>query len=468
MSSKGSILLLNVRRASIGPAENGSDYLGLFYLAAVLEEKGYDPWVFHGNVHEVPGVLEKMPEVVAVGLACDFENRTAVEELSLFIKETHGLPVVIGGPQAVALGEDFSRRSRCDYIVRGEAEETFPELLDHILASSGRREDIPGIAWMEDDTLRATIDREPVEDLDSLPFPAYHRSLHEGRLYGRSVFTGRGCPFSCAFCAQSRHKRRVRMRRMDSVLEEIRRNLDLSPDLKYITLSDDVFTLQPRRVEAFCTGMRELRRERDLVWYCEGHVHLLAEHPEMLPMMAEAGLVRLQIGVETGSQEVLDLYGKGVRLKEIEFVVREAVRSGIPQVATNLIVGGPLTGEKTLEETANFAERLMEAAPGTIDILTGFLRPYPGTAIAGRPEDFGLTVVDGEGVRSVDDFPLIVSEGVGREDILLHRFILSKRIAEAMRKLLAEGRVPHETILSQYHLALNHGVTSLWYLEFFK
>jgi radical SAM superfamily enzyme YgiQ (UPF0313 family) len=472
LKKSNTVLLFNVRRAAVTDADAGSDYLGLFYLAAVLEKRGYDPWVFHGDAHEVPGVLARESEwrnITAVGFGCDFENQTVVEELSLLVKETYGYPVVVGGPQAIALQEDFFIKAKCDFIIRGEAEETLPQLLDFMTRGEAEKEGIAGLSWFENDIgVVANPQGQPVSELDSLPLPAYHRSLHVGRVYGRNVFTGRGCPFACAFCHESSHKKQVRLRAVDNVLQEIRRSLDLYPQLNYFTILDDTFTLNPGRVEAFCEGINEVRSVKDLVWYCEGHVHTLAKWPEMLKQMVNAGLVRLQIGVETGSQDVLRMYGKKITIEEIEFVVKEAVSAGVPQIATNLIIGGPLENEGTVNRTLSLVDRLLNLAPGAIDILTGFLRPYPGTAITENPAAFQLNIPDPSGVKSVDDYPLVLAGGSSPEDIIGYRLRVSRHIQHVMNELMNKKQVSHETIRSQYRSAADYGINSLWYQEVFK
>lgn len=470
MNEKKGVLLLNLKRPGAGGG--AVDCMGLFYLAAVLENRGYEPWVFHGTTGEAPDIFEKNiieKNIAAVGFSCDYHNRTAVEELCLYVKNKYGVAVIVGGPQAIALDEEFFKKSGCDYVVRGEAEETLPELIDLIVFLRGGRELIKGLCWQsEDGTLMTAGEREPVEDLDSLPLPAYHRSLVKGRRYGGTVFTGRGCPFSCAFCYQSNHKKKVRLRSVENVMEEIEQNLDKNPDLKYITIMDDTFTLNPQRVGAFCAGMKELRKKRDIAWYCEGHVRALAKHPEMIKDMAEAGLLRLQIGVETGCQRVLDIYRKNTTLEEIQFVVRESVKHKIPQLAANFIFGGPLETEEVLNETICFAEKLLNAAPGVIDISTGFLRPYPGTAISKDPSSFGLKISADNELKSFDDYPPVLADGLCAEDIIAGRIKTGRHISKTMRGLLSQNKIGRETILSQYNAAREYGVTSMWYLDVFK
>ncbi len=473
MTIKKGILLLNFKRPVNGLNAGPLDCLGLFYLAAVLENKGYDPWVFHGLACDASDVIEKQAgkgNLAAVGFSCDYQNKTAVEELCRFVKDKYdGIAVIAGGPQAAALGSEFLKESKCDYIVRGEAEETLPELLDYIVYSKGDICQIKGVCRAgKDGGLETFGERQPIEDLDSLPLPAYHRAVEGGRQYGGTVFTGRGCPFSCAFCYQSNHKKKVRLRSIKSVIKEIESNLDKNKDLKYITVMDDTFTLNPQRVAEFCDEFNKLRKERNITWYCEAHVRTLAKHPEMLKNMAESGLLRLQIGVESGCRQILDIYQKNTTPEEIEFVVREAVKCKIPQIATNLIIGGPLESEKTSAETILFAEKLLNIAPGVIDITTGFLRPYPGTAISKNPEAFGLKLCEDNEIKSFDDYPPVLVDGLSAEDIIAIRMKTGRHILKTMHRLLKENKITYETILSQYSAAREYGVTSMWYIDAFK
>ncbi len=472
MNKKNGVLLMNVKRPDALQNDGAVDCLGLFYLAAALENKGYEPWVFHGLTSDVPEILEKYVKeykIAAVGFSCDYKNKSAVTELCLYVKEKYEVTVIIGGPQAAALDGKFLSESRCDYIVRGEAEETLPELLDFIVHSKGVPEQIKGLCWLNKSNEFIINDaRDPVSELDALPFPAYHRSLRKDRRYGGTIFTGRGCPFACAFCYQSNHKKKVRLRSIANVTQEIKNNLENNDGLKYITVMDDTFTLNSQRVSEFCSAINILRKDRNIGWYCEGHVRTLARQPEMLKSMAESGLLRLQIGVETGCAKVLEAYGKNTTLDEIEFVVREAVRCKVPQIATNFIVGGPFECGEVIDETISFAEKLLNIAPGIIDIATGFLRPYPGTAISNNPAAFGLKISEHDELKSFDDYPPVSVNGLCAEDVINNRVKVSWHISKTMLKILKDNKVPYETILSQYKIAAEYGVTSMWYLNVFK
>ena len=129
---------------------------------------------------------------------------------------------------------------------------------------------------------------------------------------------------------------------------------------------------------------------------------------DILPTMIDAGLVRLQIGIESGDQQVIDAYNKHVKIDDIVEFVTYAAACGLTQIATNFIVGGPAESPGA---TATLIKTLIDRAPGIIDIITGFLRAYPGTEIMDNPEKFNLVLHDQSGRLSGDDYPFVTPVG---------------------------------------------------------
>ncbi|MDD3513731.1 MAG: radical SAM protein, partial [Synergistaceae bacterium] len=451
------ILLCNVSKKYETAAH---DYVGLFYLAGALEAAGFEPLVFHGKAE---GLLDEIarhrPE--AVGFSCDFDNVRIIEDVSQKIKERWGIPVVVGGPQSIALGRTFLESSGVDYILRGEGEISLPLLLNAVLKGEGELDEVKGLAMIKDGVFRETRP-EIIDDPDALPLPAYHTSLHSDRAYGNLIFTGRGCPFQCAYCAPSPGKRKVRLRNIPLVFEEIKTNLRNNPGLRCLIVMDDTFTLGRERIEAFCEGMRELRKERDLVWYCECHVGRIKSFMDVLPVMIDAGLIRLQIGIESGDQNVIDQYNKHVRIDDILEFVSYAADCGLAQIATNFIVGGPKEREGA---TAELIRELIDRAPGVIDIITGFLRAYPGTEIFENPEKFGLQLHDESGRRTGDDYPFVTPFGESQDQVMRRRQELNKVIRRSMQQKIKNHELKQKTVMKQFEAALKYRIKSRWFGE---
>lgn len=457
MGNKMKILLCNVSKKY---ETSSHDYLGLFYLAGALEEAGFEALVFHGKPEELlEQVKNNQPD--AVGFSCDFDNVQIIADLSKKIKASYNIPIVVGGSQSIGLGQKFLEDSQADFILRGEGEVSLPLLLKAVLKEDGDLSEIKGLVMIKDGIFRET---PPViiEDLDALPLPAYHASLHTDHAYGKLIFTGRGCPYQCAYCAPSPGKQKVRLRSIPLVLEEIKLNLKNNPDLHYIIIMDDTFTLNRERIEAFCQGMKEIRKEHDLVWYCECHVGRIKDWMDVLPTMIEAGLIRLQIGIESGDQKVIDQYNKHVQIDDIIEFVSYAADCGLTQIATNFIVGGP---EETPGATAALIETLMDRAPGVIDIITGFLRAYPGTEILNNPEKFNLQLHDQSGRFSGDDYPFVTPTEKSQDQVMKDRQELNKVIRQSMQKKIKNHELKQQAVMKQFKAALNYGIRSRWFEE---
>lgn len=457
MGNKMKILLCNVSKKY---ETNAHDYVGLFYLAGALEEASFEPLVFHGKPEKLMTEIEKN-QPAAIGFSCDFDNRELIENLAKKIKVKWDIPIIVGGPQSIGLGSEFLEKSQVDYLLRGEGENTLPQLLNAVLKENGELSDIKGLAMIHDGVFTEMLP-EIIEDLDGLPLPAYHASLHIDHAYGKLIFTGRGCPYQCAYCAPSPGKQKVRLRSIPLVLDEIKLNLKNNPDLNYIIIMDDAFTLNRERIEEFCQGMKEIRKNRDLVWYCECHVGQIKNWMDVLPTMIEAGLIRLQIGIESGDQKVIDQYNKHVKITDIIEFVSYAADCGLTQIATNFIVGGP---EEESGATAALIQTLMDQAPGVIDIITGFLRAYPGTAILNNPEKFKLQLHDQDGRLSSDDYPFVTPVGCSQDQVMKNRQELNKIIRQSMQKKIKNHELKNEVVLKQFKAALNYGIRSRWFEE---
>ena len=114
-------------------------------------------------------------------------------------------------------------------------------------------------------------------------------------------------------------------------------------------------------------------RKRGLTWTCEGHVSCLYQDPELIPMMIESGLIAIQLGIESGSQRVLDAYHKTITAEMSLEVVRQCKEAGIMSVEGNYIIGGARESWETLQESLSHAKKLLKVGRGTEHDLLGTL-----------------------------------------------------------------------------------------------
>ena len=263
--------------------------------------------------------------------------------------------VLAGGPEAYSLGEEFLRETGCDYVVCGEGESAVLSLLRLIVDGISTQKSITGIKYIDSSgKFRVTQPSPLIHDLDKIPFPS----------------------------------KTVRLRSIKNVIAEIESVKAENHSLKYVNIYDDTFTLSMERVRDFCAYMKE----SGLSWTCEAHVLMLWRNPEMIRVMAESGLIAVQLGIESGSQRVLNAYNKHITPEMIIDVVRECKAAGLHRVEGNYIIGGAFESEDTIRESIAHAKKLITAGRGIAELNTVFFAPYHGTLITQAPELYGMCI----------------------------------------------------------------------------
>lgn len=456
MMQENDIVFLNLHRRYINTVTNYGGFLGIYALAAFLNANGYTAQSFDGQLIEGKKLLDEIcsrKQAAMIGLYCDYENVTENIFLSKYIKDTYNIPVIVGGPQATALDKEFFQKSCCDAVVRYEGELTVLELLSFFLDGSGSLDNIKGIIYLKNNELVINPEREIIENLDLLPLIDDDCYLTGNKKSNElSIMTGRGCPFHCAFCHEGHHTRKVRFRSVQNVLDEIEIFLNKrhNTDNIFILFTDDTFTLLPQRVKELCSGLKLLQQKKPFNWFCEGHIHTLFLHPEMIDCIAEAGAQRIQLGIEAGTQEVLDAYRKGSTLEEIEFVVTKCRDAGIQQIFSNIILGGALFTSEVYEKNLAYAKKLIELGQGSVEIAVVCYWPLPETSITNCPEKYGIKILDKEFITAVGDFPQTETEHLNRWDILQMMQNMDAEIEKFMCRQLAENKIPEHKILSWF------------------
>jgi radical SAM superfamily enzyme YgiQ (UPF0313 family) len=458
------LLILNVHRQYDAEASR-ADWIGVYLLAAFMDRNGHPSRAFAGYAHEAAELIESEMEfgVNVIGLSCDYENQTEVEELSREIKDQWHIPVIVGGPQSIALGEDFFARSKADVVVRGEGEIPLLALLNFYVDGTGKLDNIRGISFLDDGKLVRTVDQEPIMNLDALPFPDPKLILDSWfRRNTASFLTARGCPFQCAFCYEGGNTKIVRYRSVENVMSEVRQVLEEQPDIRYFLFTDDTFTLDIDRLEHYCRELVKLREMRDFAWFAEAHPLTLLKHPNILPRMLEAGLYTLQIGIESGSQKVLEAYNKKTTPKMLTEVVSLCMESGLPHLVGNIIVGGAFESEETIAVSKQFGLDLLEIGAGMLELSAINFWPFPGTAMTECPQKFGLEIIDPSSKTSVTDYPVVRSGSLSPEQISGLRADMERAFND---KIIAEARDLSESrAMRIYEYSRKYGVhLNRWY-----
>ncbi len=358
--------------------------LGLLYVAAYAEKEGHRVVVRDLAVQKKNEEVD-FKEYDVVGISTDTTRHRQALRLAGRAK-AKGCTVVMGGPHPGYVDEEILSTKRVDFVVRGEGETTFSELVSALEKKDRPLHPIQGISFLSEGQLVRTPPRPFVEDLDSLPLPARHlvhmEDYRRTRLGGRDVtpvVTSRGCPYRCAFCASSHFwGTRARMRSVSSVLNEIE-EIDHRYHFNAIAFVDDTFNLSPKRVIEICHGIVE--KKLDLWWWCLSRIDLLLRNEEMVKEMVGAGAKSVFIGVESSSTETLEALNKGIDVESTIQAVEMLKRNGL-EIHASYILGGLHDTVKTIHDTIRFAKKL-DTNVAQFAILT----PFPGTAIYQQVKD---------------------------------------------------------------------------------
>lgn len=351
--------------------------IGLCSLHALLRSQHIP--VTLANFSNLPNrkivdLLVQIQPTVA-GLSQWTHNRHATLELARLIKQT--LPdctILLGGGHATHQAElILEQHPEVDLIAVGEAEQTLLDLLDALHTGKPLAE-IPGLVIRSADGILRTAQRQPWPDLDLLPFPTTW--LHEAinvttTLQAEFISSSRGCPAACNFCASPAFwGRKIRYRSAASVAEEML-SIRNQYGLIYLSLRDDTFTSDRRRTVALCQEL--ITKRVNIFWNCQSRVEAIDQ--ETLEWMRRAGCECIQLGVESGSPDILKLLGKRILPDQIRSAANLIRQAGM-QLSVYLITGIPEERDSDRQQTINLIKQLQ---PDNLQVAP--LAYYPGTAL---------------------------------------------------------------------------------------
>jgi len=372
------ICLLKAPQAFAFPhPQDISDLTELCYLAAIVQNDvesvciPLEPYS-KNPCSDLAAFLKRNNNVDLVGIS----TMTGAFNNALRLAETakrFGKYVVMGGYHPTALASDVLESPHVDCVVVGEGELTF-----HDLVINGPSMNVPGLAFKHDGQTVFTQPRPVIADLDSLPHPL--RSARPTR-FGESgdaysidtIYTSRGCPWTCTFCANRIMNKQWRARSPENVLEELAQIHD-PRRTKYLKIWDANFLTSISRVERLCDLMLE-NKLTNFTIYMETRVNDVVRAKAIMDKLVAVGLRHASLGIESPNAETLRLMNK----KNTDAAVVEA--ADILNNHNIKIVGYFIIGHysETVEDTRRYpeyAERL-----GLRYAVFMVMTPYPGTEI---------------------------------------------------------------------------------------
>jgi radical SAM superfamily enzyme YgiQ (UPF0313 family) len=438
-------------------------HLGILYLAGSLRAAGHDVKVL--DCHKVTSwdgehliVHKELQEPCDVlGISATTANVNWGAEMS---KDWPAKVKVLGGTHVTHIMEGTHERFKqkkyfegFNYLMYGECEEAFvqfcdardriDEELDRILAcgSSESKSDkvrnimnsIPGLVWFNPFGMQ--INPPPVlSELTQLPGPAFDlwqggfqkgalsspsakgKELNANELMTASLYTARGCPYGCKFCADARTKLR------EETIEQVEAQVSQLSSLgvQAIRIQDDTFTIREER----CRAIADVLKRHGMRWRATTRVNL--KNPSLFHYMADAGCTELGFGVEHGSARMLKEMQKGTTPDANEAGIRMCQEAGMFARAF-LMLGFPGETEESIRELEEWVLRVRPDA-----VTLSLFQPFPGSDVWNHPERYGVEIPDG----AFDKFWQLGGDGDPEMLVLKLPTILKERLYEHRQRLI--------------------------------
>ncbi len=340
--------------------------LGLCYLSSYLKEHGIT--TIQGvdlNLDSPSKLILAIEQSDLVGIYCSTKALSSALEIAKLAKKQNKI-VVVGGPHPSVRPEEVLQNPDVDYLILSEGEESFYALMK-ALEGGGNLSDIDGFGYKINNTLKINPRRNYIKNLDTIPFP--DRDLFRFD-YSRSVTlcATRGCPYHCANCqpALSLQTCAFRMRSVENVIAELQQ-VAAGKGVHFI---DNDLTVNRKWMVHFCE--RVLSEKINFTWGCQGRVNTLDR--ELLSLMKKAGCENIGIGIESGSQKLLDNFlRKQINLEKAKKLIDDSKAVRLPLHGW-FIIGIPTETKQEIEQTIDFA---LSSDLASVGFSIG--TPWPGT-----------------------------------------------------------------------------------------
>ncbi|MCD6512045.1 MAG: B12-binding domain-containing radical SAM protein [Thermoplasmata archaeon] len=353
--------------------------LGLAYLASMVRD-GHDIHIVDSlaedyTYEDVDRIIRSYdPDVIGITSTTSMIP-DAYTVAKMAKKHNENVKIVIGGPHVTFVPEKTFKECPCiDFIVRGEGEITFKQLID-ALEKNRDVSNILGLSINMGGKIKNNPPRPLIKDVDTIPMPSYdllpmEKYQVDGVRFG-TVMTSRGCPFNCAFCSSSlQFGKRWRGHSDSRVIEELK-YLHEKYRIHEIEFLDDTFTLN--RPRAIRITKRIVEEGLDISWTASSRVDLFNE--EIAQSLKRGGCHTVYFGIESGSKRTLDFIGKRITPEQSLAAVKKAKKYKLRALGA-FIIGFPDETKKDIKKTIKFSKRVgVDYAQFTI------ATPYPGTRL---------------------------------------------------------------------------------------
>ncbi len=370
--------------------------LGTLYAAALLRSAGVSVAVFDSMLNDPDAAFRMALEQHRPKLVVVYEDNfnflskmclTRMREVAYQILEYSqrtGATVLVNGSDSSDHAVDYLRRGfRC--VLLGEAEWTLLETVSHLLQGTEQAlQQVPGLAYLDHHTgeVVRTPRRELMRNLDQLPFPSrdlidvdqYRAAWKTAHGYfSLNVVASRGCPYRCNWCAKPIYGDSFSVRSPESVAEEMRQ-IKYELGVEHLWFADDIFGLRPKWLRELAFEVE--KREAAIPFKMQTRVDLMTR--DNVRALRRAGCAEAWMGVESGSQKILDAMDKGTRVEQIA-KARENLRHEGIRACYFLQFG--YSGE-TWHDIQSTIRLVRDTRPDDIGVSVSY--PLPGTKFYDR------------------------------------------------------------------------------------
>ncbi len=361
--------------------------IGIAALSAILEKHGHEVTIYNQDIHHysdehlVSYLNEHEFDIVGLSFIAGYWQYKKAKSISSIINNSRNRPLyIIGGHGPTPDPTYFLNLLQADIVCMGEGEETILDIIDAI-SSKRDLSTVSGIAYRTGSQVTINRRRPLIQDIDALPFPAYHLfPIEVYRLlrmphctssdFIMPLLSGRGCTFKCNFCY--RMDSGFRPRSNEAIIEEIEL-LKKNYGITYISFFDELLISSVERATLLCEDF--IRRQVNIKWECNGRLNYAKK--DLLKAMKRAGCVFINYGIEAFDDNTLKAMNKNLSTRQIEQGIQATLNAGISP-GLNIIFGNHGESREILQKGVDFLLKYDDGAQlRTIRPVT----PYPGSQL---------------------------------------------------------------------------------------
>lgn len=414
-------ITLEERYGSFASVGSQAPPLGLCYIASSARKFGYSVQIIDAPALDMD-LTRTMAEIVKInaeliGLTASTVSIYRARELAKSLKESViKAPIIIGGPHVSSLpAETLEEFKEFDIGVINEGEFTVPEIIAYYKEEKSIG-NIAGLVYRDGGEVVLSPPRKNIEDLDSIPYPAwdllpnlpehYKPSPHSYfKLPSSSLISSRGCNGTCTFCARPFMGEKYRSHSAQYTVGMID-HLVKFYGIRDILFYDDNFLLDKKRVEKICEEM--LKKNYKISWSCLARPEIMSD--DLFKLIKRAGCWQIAYGIESADQSILDNIKKRVNIEKVEELIRKTNQAGIHSRGY-FMIGCPGETKETIEKTIRFITK-----SGLRDFHVTFCTPMPGSKLFNTAHHYGEFEPDWKKLGFWD--PVFIPKGMTKQQLI--------------------------------------------------